>query len=218
MMIFSEQKKLNSILWESAVGVVAYPDAIEVMSAHVKRIIEGRDRERIWLLEHEPCFTQGQRTAAADLGDLGEIPLYPTQRGGLATYHGPGQLVGYVMLDLRKRGRDLHRFVWEVEEWLILTLKTWGVEACRSEGRIGVWVRDNEGKLSKMAALGFHVQKWVTSHGFALNIDPDLSAFQKIAPCGIRDAGVTSLKALGVKVTRAQVEACLFDFAGACLS
>ena len=203
---FEKQKKIPEIEWESASSPVPYDEATRRMEGCVEALLEGAGPERIWCLEHPSCYTVGTRTQPEDLLEVEGAALYPTSRGGLATYHGPGQLVGYLMMDLRARGRDVRRFVWAVEEWIILTLKDFGVQGIRRPGMIGVWVASGGGEPQKIAAIGLHLKRWVSSHGFALNISSDLACFDRIVPCGIKDASVTSLHALGCLVDRAIVE------------
>lgn len=160
-------------------------------------IREGAAAECIWLLEHPPLYTAGTSAAAEELLDAGDLPVIATGRGGRYTYHGPGQRVVYVMLDLSARGGDLRRFVWLLEEWIIRALAELGVVAERRAGRIGVWVV-RDGAEAKIAALGLRVRRWVSTHGVAINVCPDLTRFNGIIPCGIQGHGVTSLQALGV--------------------
>jgi lipoyl(octanoyl) transferase len=183
------------------------------MEARVEAIRAGRARELVWLLEHPPVYTAGTSADPRELLDPGGIPVHRTGRGGRHTYHGPGQRVAYVLLDLRARGQDVRRYVHCLEEWAILALRQLGVESGRRAGRIGIWVDRGGGREDKIAALGVRVRGWVTYHGLAVNVDPDLKAFAGIVPCGISEQryGVTSLAALGVKADMAALDAALRD-------
>ena len=191
-------------VWQGATAPVPYPEAIEAMQAHVRLIREGSEPERVWLLEHPPLFTAGTSARPEDLFNPRGFPTYAAGRGGQWTYHGPGQRVAYVMLDLQRRHgpvpeRDVRAFVAGLEQWLIRTLAEFGVSGELRPGRVGVWVVDPaSGRESKIAALGVRLTRWVSWHGVSLNIDPDLLHFDGIVPCGIREHGVTSLRALGV--------------------
>ena len=181
------------------------------MDERVAGIHEGSQEECVWLLEHPPLYTAG--TSAKDV-DLLEprFPVFKTGRGGEYTYHGPGQRVAYAMLDLKKRGApDLKKYVWNLEEWIIRTLAEFDVTGERRCGRIGIWVDMPDGSEKKIAAIGVRVRRWVTMHGIAINVDPDLSHFDGIVPCGISEHGVTSLAGLGVEASMAQVDAVLKD-------
>ncbi len=194
--------------WETATSLISYPDALARMADRVAQIQRGEAGELVWMVEHPPLYTAGTSTKPADfLGGTGFL-VYETGRGGQYTYHGPGQRVVYLMLDLNKRGRDLRAYVKQLERWIILTLAEFGVEAFTRDGRIGVWVSTAGGE-AKIAALGVRVQKWVTSHGIAINVNPDLSHYAAIVPCGIREFGVTSLAALDVNATMEEVDAVL---------
>lgn len=193
--------------WELAPSPVSYPDALARMADQVRAMRDGTAGELAWLVEHPPLYTQGTSGDAADVLNP-ELPLFETGRGGQVTYHGPGQRVVYLMLDLNQRGKDVRAYVQKLEAWMIATLAHFGVEGFTREGRIGVWVNTPTGE-AKIAALGVRVQGWVTSHGIALNVHPDLSHYAGIVPCGIRDYGVTSLKALGVTASMAEVDSVL---------
>ncbi|KPH60227.1 lipoyl(octanoyl) transferase LipB [Novosphingobium sp. ST904] len=175
---------------------VPYRAALDEMTERNARIAAGEARELVWLLEHPPVYTAG---TSADLTELLDprFEVVEAGRGGRYTYHGPGQRVAYVLLDLRKRARDARGFVHGLEGWVIATLKDFGVESFRSEGRIGIWTQDVDGREAKIGAIGVRIRKWVTMHGFAVNIRPDLSHFTGIVPCGIDEFGVTSLARLG---------------------
>ena len=187
----------DAIEWRQSPGLVSYPEALAEMEARAAAIREGNARELIWLLEHPPLYTAGTSADAAELFNPEGFPVYAAGRGGRYTYHGPGQRVGYLMLDLDKRGRDVRRFVHALESWLIDSLAALGVAAHRSPGRIGIWV-DQPGGEAKIGALGLRVKRWVTLHGFSVNLAPQLSHFSGIVPCGIADSPVTSLAGMGV--------------------
>jgi lipoyl(octanoyl) transferase len=196
--------------WRIAEAPVAYDDALAAMDARVEAIAAGHAPELAWLLEHPPLYTAGTSARPQDLREA-RFPVHTTGRGGQFTYHGPGQRVAYVMLDLRRRGPDVRRFVTSLEEWIIRTLDAFNVRGERREDRVGVWVRRPEkgvGREDKIAAIGIRVRHWVTLHGIALNVDPELSHFGGIVPCGVADTryGVTSLVDLGLPVTTAEVD------------
>ena len=192
----------------SRVGI-AYDDAIAQMEARAARIHDGKASELIWFLQHPPLYTAGTSALESDLVDPGLFPVYKTGRGGQYTYHGPGQRVVYLMLDLKTRGRDVRAFVCALENWIIETLAEFGIEGGRREGRIGVWVTKPDGSEAKIAALGIRIRRWVSFHGISINLDPDLSHFAGIVPCGISEHGVTSFKDLGVDANMAQLDAAL---------
>ncbi|MGB8842558.1 MAG: lipoyl(octanoyl) transferase LipB [Aliidongia sp.] len=195
--------------WQISDRPVGYDSAVAVMETRVAAIREGRAPELVWLLEHPPLYTAGTSAREEDLIDAGGFPVYRTGRGGQFTYHGPGQRVGYVMLDLKRRGGDVRRFVRDLEEWLILTLASFNIIGERREGRVGIWVRESDGRENKIAALGVRVRRWVSFHGVALNVDPDLRHFDGIVPCGIRQHGVTSLAAQGILVAMPEIDAAM---------
>lgn len=176
---------------------VAYEKALSFMEQRVADIRAGSADECVWLLEHPPLYTAGTSANAADLIDA-RFPVFETGRGGQYTYHGPGQRVGYVMLDLKNRTPDIRKFVFDLEEWIILALREFSVHAERREGRIGLWVAQPSAREEKIAAIGVRVRQWVTFHGVSINVNPDLSHYAGIVPCGIAEHGVTSLHALGV--------------------
>ena len=182
-----------------------YPEALAAMQARAEAIADGTAGEQIWLLEHPPVYTAGTSANDADLLDA-RFPVFKTGRGGQYTYHGPGQRVGYVMLDLKRRKPDVRAFVFDLEQWLIETLASFNVKGERREGRVGIWVQRDGGREDKIAALGVRIRRWVTFHGVALNIDPDLSHFSGIVPCGVSQHGVTSLADLGLLVSTADVD------------
>lgn len=200
--------------WRTSGEPVAYPEALAEMDARVAAIIAGREPELVWLLEHPALFTSGTGTRTDDLAGTGRFPLFETGRGGRLTYHGPGQRVAYVMLDLRVRGQDLRRYVAGLEEWIIRTLAVFGVKGERREDRVGVWVRRpelGEGREDKIAAIGVRVKKWVTLHGISINVAPDLSHYNNILACGVSDPrqGVTSLHDLGVLASMSDLDTAL---------
>ena len=213
---------MNDIEWRSEPGLLAYPDAVAAMEARVAEIRAGRAPQLAWLVEHPPLYTGGTSAKPGDLLDPGSFPVYPTGRGGQYTYHGPGQRVAYLMLDLKPRGGDVRGHVRALEQWVIDVLADFGVRGERREGRVGIWVDRSAdkgpGHEDKIAAIGVRVRQWVTYHGLALNVAPDLSHFTGIVPCGI-DApglGVTSLADLGIDASLDEVDAALKDaFAGA---
>ncbi|MEJ2626299.1 MAG: lipoyl(octanoyl) transferase LipB, partial [Pseudolabrys sp.] len=193
--------------------IVPYDDALAAMDARVADIVAGRAGEQVWLLEHPPLYTAGTSAKAADLIEA-RFPVHQTGRGGQLTYHGPGQRVAYAMLDLRRRGPDVRRYVATLEEWIIRTLAAFNVRGERREDRIGVWVRrpdKGEGFEDKIAAIGIRVRHWVTLHGIALNVEPDLTHFTGIVPCGVNEQryGVTSLADFGIPVSMPEVDMAL---------
>jgi len=201
--------------WRTADALVPYPDAIGAMQAHIAAMRAGAARARVWLLEHPPLYTAGTSARPADLLEGARFPTYDAGRGGKWTYHGPGQRVAYVMLDLNDRhgsvpARDLHAYVDGLERWLIATLARFAIAGEIRPGRVGVWVTDaRTGAEAKIAAIGVRVTRWVSWHGVALNVHPALDHFGGIVPCGIAEHGVTSLRALGVDATMADVDAAL---------
>ena len=180
-------------------GLVPYTEALAAMTARNAAIAEGTADELIWLLEHPPVYTAGTSADRAELLDP-RFEVVEAGRGGRYTYHGPGQRIGYVLLDLRKRARDVRGFVHAVEGWVIDTLADFGVESWRCDGRIGIWTTGADGREAKIGAIGVRIRRWVTMHGFSVNLSPDLSHFGGIVPCGIEEFGVTSLKELGREV------------------
>ncbi len=190
----------NGIEWLISEGLVPYPEAVAAMETRAALIAEGRAPEQVWLLEHPALYTAGTSANDADLIDA-RFPVFRTGRGGQFTYHGPGQRVAYVMIDLRKLGGDVRRFVRDLEDWIIRALAHFNVKGERREGRVGIWVDRGPDREGKIAAIGIRVRKGVSFHGISLNVDPDLSHFGGIVPCGIREHGVTSLVDLGLPVT-----------------
>lgn len=197
--------------WMKSDGLVPYQDAMAEMAARVKGVQDGTAEELLWLLEHPPLYTGGTSAKTADLVQPERFDVFETGRGGQYTYHGPGQRIAYLVTNLKqyaeRRGGapDLRLYVKQLEAWVIHTLSTFGVQGFLREGRVGVWVNTPSGE-AKIAALGVRVQKWVTSHGIALNVSPDLSHYAGIVPCGISEYGVTSLHALGVHASMDEVD------------
>jgi lipoyl(octanoyl) transferase len=185
---------IDGIEWRATAGLVPYPEALAEMEARAAAVLAGEAPELIWLLEHPPLYTAGTSAVLAELIDP-RFPVYASGRGGRYTYHGPGQRVGYLVLDLNKRGRDVRCFVHALEGWVIAALARLGVEAFRAEGRVGIWTMD-AGREAKVGAIGVRVRRWVTLHGFAVNVAPDLSHFGGIVPCGLPDHSVTSVERL----------------------
>jgi lipoyl(octanoyl) transferase len=208
---------IDAIEWVISDGLIPYPDAVVEMEARAAAISAGKAAERVWLLEHPPLYTAGTSALARDLLVPDRFPVFKTGRGGQYTYHGPGQRVAYVMLDLNRRGPDLRRYVSQLEDWIIAALARFGVTGERRKDRIGVWVRrpakaplpDGEAAEEKIAAIGVRVRRWVTFHGISLNVDPDLDHYAGIVPCGQRGYGVTSLADLGIPVSTAEVDVAL---------
>jgi lipoyl(octanoyl) transferase len=206
------------IEWQVTESRIAYPDALARMEVLQGAIRDGGAQELVWLLEHPPLYTGGTSADPAELLSQ-QFPVYDTGRGGRYTYHGPGQRVGYVMLDLAARCKDVRCYVHALEGWVIAALGHFGVEARRAEGRVGIWCDNAEGKEAKIGAIGVRIRKWVTAHGFAVNVSPDLSHFGGIVPCGISEYPVTSLADLGIKASLtdfdAALQACFPDFLSA---
>jgi lipoyl(octanoyl) transferase len=195
----------QAVQFTRAADPVPYPDALAQMNQWIQDVLAGGP-EQVWFLEHPPLYTAGTSAQEGDLLGTHTFPVYATGRGGQMTYHGPGQRVAYLTLDLRQRGQDLRHYVWQLEEWLIRTLASLGIEGFRREGRVGIWVIGLDAQEAKIAAIGVRVSKWITMHGIALNVHPDLSHFEGIVPCGLANFGVTSLHALGKKVTLEAVD------------
>ena len=203
--------------WITSDSLVPYPEAVAFMEARADAIARGEADECIWLLEHPPLYTAGTSANPQDLTDPERFEVHQTRRGGQYTYHGPGQRVAYVMLNVAHRGRDVRLFVADLEAWIIATLATFNVKGERRAGRVGVWVQRPDKPLTpggeiaedKIAALGIRLRKWVSFHGLSINVEPDLAHFDGIVPCGIREHGVTSLVDLGLPVTLADVDVAL---------
>jgi lipoyl(octanoyl) transferase len=199
---------IDDIEWRVSEGQIPYDEALSFMNDRAAAIREGTASECVWLLEHPPLFTAGTSADSAELFNPQNFPVFEAGRGGRYTYHGPGQRVGYVMLELEKRGKDIRCFVHALEGWMIDALAELGVTARREPGRIGIWVGEGDDE-AKIGALGVRVKRWVTLHGFAINVAPDLSHFSGIVPCGISDFGVTSLAKLGKQMPLTRVDAAL---------
>ena len=205
------------VQWEISDGEVDYNTALEKMDNYVQKIISGEADEKIWLLEHPSLYTAGTSANKKDLVEPNRFPVFETKRGGQYTYHGPGQRVVYVMLDLNKRGKDVKKFVENLEAWIIHTLAEFNVVGQSRSGRVGIWVerpdkpKNINGLIEeeKIAAIGVRLRKWITFHGFSINVDPDLSHFQGIVPCGITEHGVTSLVDLGLPVSMPDLDIAL---------
>ena len=211
------QASLDSIEWRRDDAPVPYRAALAEQEVRNAAIAAGEARELIWLLEHPPVYTAGTSATADELLDA-RFDVVETGRGGRYTYHGPGQRVGYVLLDLTQRGRDVRCFVHALEGWVIETLGDFGVESWRADGRIGIWTRDVDGSEAKIGAIGVRIRRWVTMHGFAVNLAPDLAHFGGIVPCGIADFGVTSLEKLGIEVAPEEWDEALQRRAGGFLA
>ncbi len=200
------------VRWAVSDGLVGYEEALAAMEARAAAIAEGRADELVWLLEHPPLYTAGTSARDEDLIEPERFPVHRTGRGGQFTYHGPGQRVAYVMLDLNRRAPDLRRYVAALEAWLIGTLAAFNIRGERREDRVGVWVRRHdkgEDAEDKIAAIGIRVRRWTTFHGISLNVEPDLAHFSGIVPCGVSRHGVTSLVDLGIPVTMPEVDMAL---------
>ena len=211
------QYRREMVEWITSQGLTGYPQALAFMEARADAIAKGTADEAIWLVEHPPLYTAGTSANRADLLTPDRFDVFEARRGGQYTYHGPGQRVAYIMLDVGKRGRDVRAFVCQIENWIIATLDTFNVTGERRAGRVGVWVtrpdkpRQADGTLQedKIAALGIRLRKWVSFHGLSINVEPDLTHFDGIVPCGISDHGVTSLVDLGLPVTMDDVDVAL---------
>jgi len=205
--MLSDGLTLPDVEWRVSEGLTPYPAAVAQMEERAAAIGEGRAGELVWLVEHPPVYTAGTSAKDADLLDA-RFPVFKTGRGGQFTYHGPGQRVGYVMLDLKRRKPDVRAFVHDLEDWLIRTLVQFNVKGERRDGRVGIWVA-RPGREDKIAAIGVRVRRWVTFHGVSINVDPDLTHFSGIVPCGVSEHGVTSLHDLGLPVTMADLDVAL---------
>jgi lipoyl(octanoyl) transferase len=199
----------RAVEWRIGTIPVDYQPAVDEMEARVAAIRAGAAPELVWLLEHPPLYTAGTSAPDADLLDPRRLPVHRTGRGGRYTYHGPGQRIAYVMLDLARRGPDVRCHVHRLEEWIIRTLTRFGIKGERRNGRVGIWVPRRGGDEQKIAAIGVRVRRWVTYHGMALNVDPELDHYRGIIPCGIAEHGVTSLAALGAATTMEEVDTTL---------
>ncbi|MGR3755936.1 MAG: lipoyl(octanoyl) transferase LipB [Tranquillimonas sp.] len=211
------ERRMNMVDWITSDAPVPYEAAVARMEALAEAIRAGQGRETVWLLEHPPLYTAGTSARAEDLVDPHRFPVHATRRGGQYTYHGPGQRVAYVMLDVAARGRDVRLFVRQMEEWVIAALDEFNIQGEIRPGRVGVWVPrpdkpplpDGSLREDKIAAIGVRLKKWVSFHGLSINVEPELSHFDGIVPCGIRDHGVTSLVDLGLPVTMGDLDAAL---------
>ena len=212
-----EGEEAGLVEWLTSQAPVPYETALAEMEARVAAIAEGRADEAIWLLEHPPLYTAGTSARPEDLTDPHRFPVYEARRGGQYTYHGPGQRVVYTMLNVAERGHDVRRFVCQLEDWVIATLAEFNVRGERRQGRVGVWVvrpdkpplPDGSPREDKIAAIGIRLRRWVSFHGISINVEPDLSHFEGIVPCGIREHGVTSLVDLGLPVTMEDLDVAL---------
>ena len=194
--------------WITSPAPVVYDDAIAFMNKRVQEIQQGKAPELIWLLTHPPLLTLGTSADSKDI-HTSSLPQYQTGRGGQVTYHDPGQRIVYALLDLKARKMDLKAYIWSLEEWILMSLKTLGIEAERRQGRVGLWIAKTETYDEKIAALGVRVQKWVTSHGAAINVAPNLEAYKTFTPCGITDHGVTSFQALRLPASFTELDQAL---------
>ena len=196
----------EAIEWRIADGLTPYPDAVAAMEARVAEIRAGEAPQMVWLVEHPPLYTGGTSAQPEDLLQPDRFPVYQTGRGGQFTYHGPGQRVCYVMLDLKNRGEDVRRYVHDLEDWVIRALARFNVKGERRDDRVGIWVVRDGGREDKVAAIGVRIRRWVSFHGIAINVEPDLEHFSGIIPCGIGEHGVTSLWDQGVTATMNDVD------------
>ena len=199
----------GGIEWRISETAVDYREAIEEMERRVAAVRNSTAGELVWLLAHPPLYTAGTSARDEDLLDPRRLPVHRTGRGGRYTYHGPGQRIAYVMLDLHRRGQDVRCYVHQLEEWVIRALGRFDIRGERRDGRVGIWVARPGGREEKIAAIGVRVRRWVTYHGLALNVDPELDHYRGIVPCGIAEYGVTSLARLGVAATMAEVDTAL---------
>jgi lipoyl(octanoyl) transferase len=199
----------GQVEWRISPRPVDYRAAVAEMEVRVAAIRAGTASELVWLLEHPSLYTAGTSARDEDLLEPGRLRVHRAGRGGRYTYHGPGQRIAYIMLDLRRRGQDVRCYVHQLEEWIIRTLARFGVRGERRDGRVGIWVARAGGREEKIAAIGVRVRQWVTYHGLALNVDPELEHYRGIVPCGITEHGVTSLAALGITATMGDVDAAL---------
>ena len=191
-------------------GLAPYEETVTAMAAHAAAIRNGGAGEEVWLLEHHSVLTGGTSSKPEDLVNPGGIPVHRTGRGGQWTWHGPGQRVAYVMLDLQRRNPDVRAYVHALEGWIIDVLASFGIDGRRRDGHPGIWV-DGDGRMDKVAAIGVRISRWVTWHGIAVNLDPSMDGFGAIIPCGVRDGGVTSLRRLGLDIDMATLDAALTD-------
>lgn len=202
----------KTIQWAISEGLVPYQAALDAMNARAAAIRDGRAPQLVWLLEHPPLYTAGTSARPEDLLSPGLFPVFETGRGGQFTYHGPGQRIAYVMLDMRHRGGDVRGLVCDIERWVIGALAAFNVKGERREGRVGIWVsrpEKGDGKEDKIAAIGLRVSRWITTHGLSFNVEPDLAHYGGIVPCGISEHGVTSLADLGLPVSMSDADIAL---------
>ncbi len=203
----------TGVEWRHSHAPVAYEEAVAAMERRIAAIRDGGAPELVWLLEHPALYTAGTSARPEDLLDRARLPVYQSGRGGQYTYHGPGQRIAYVLLDLDRRGRDVRCHVWRLEEWMITALARFNVKGERRDGRVGVWIAGRDGHDDKIAAIGVRVRHWVSYHGVALNVDPDLDQYSGIVPCGIAPEisghGVTSLARLGIPASMSEIDAAL---------
>ena len=206
-LVLSAALRPASVEWRVTHGLTPYPKAVAFMEERAAAIAADRSPELVWLVEHPPIYTAGTSAKDSDLL-CARFPVFKSGRGGRYTYHGPGQRVGYVMLNLKERRADVRAFIHDLEEWLIGTLNEFNISGERRAGRVGIWVSRGDHE-DKIAAIGVRVRRWVTFHGVSINVDPDLSHFSGIVPCGVREHGVTSLRELGLPIAMADVDAAL---------
>lgn len=199
----------RNIEWKFSPGLTAYEEAMTLMEQRVSDIHQGKAPELVWFLEHPPLYTAGTSANGSDLINADRFPVHHVGRGGQYTYHGPGQRVVYVMLDLTKRGRDVRKYVCDLEQWVIDSLADFNITAERRAGRVGVWVTRKQGQEEKIAAIGVRVRKWISFHGICINVEPDLEHYSGIVPCGIAEHGVTSMVDLGLPVVMDDLDAVL---------
>lgn len=195
-----------NIEWKTSKHVINYKDAINFMEQRIEQIYKKEAPEMIWLLEHPSIYTAGTSSNIKDLINSNLIPVYETGRGGKYTYHGPGQRIIYPMLDLKKYGSDIRKYVANLEQWIIAVLKDLGIKAERKEGRIGIWTKSKTGDEAKIAAIGIRVRKWITYHGISINVAPNLDYYNGIIACGIKEFGVTSLQDLGYNISYKELD------------
>ena len=200
---------MATIKWTVSDTLVEYPESLDFMARTVESIVAGTGPQRVWLLEHPELYTKGTSAQPEELRYKPAVPIYSAGRGGRYTYHGPGQRVIYLMMDLRTRGNDVRKYVYDLETWLISTVAEFGIEGQRRSGRIGVWVDRGCGLDVKIAAIGIRVRKWVTFHGVSLNVSPDLNMYEAIIPCGVRGHGISSLHQLGAPILMKDVDEAL---------
>ena len=201
--------QLGAVEWRISSELINYPDAIDFMENKVNEIHQGSSQEMVWLLEHHSVYTAGSSASKHDLLASHRFPVFQTGRGGQYTYHGPGQRVVYLMLDLKKRGADIKAYVRKLEEWLIATLAQFNIIGERREGRVGIWVTDSQNKEKKIAAIGVRVRRWISFHGVSINVNPALNHYDGIVPCGISKFGITSLHDLNKKISISEIDRAL---------